>query len=143
MKRVLIPIDGSECSTRAVRVMLAERQHYASPGELELHLVHVEPLLTKDVSRFVDHEQLAEYRHEESEKAFAVSKALLDEAGVRYAVHEGVGHVAEVVTTLAQTLQCDQITMGTHGRGALADLLMGSTTLKVVHLSQVPVLLVK
>jgi nucleotide-binding universal stress UspA family protein len=33
--------------------------------------------------------------------------------------------------------------MGTHGRGALAELLIGSTTLKVVHLAKCPVVLVK
>jgi nucleotide-binding universal stress UspA family protein len=143
MKRVLIPIDGSECSTRAVQAMLAERARLANPDELELHLLHVEPTLTKDISRFVDHEQLVAYRHEQSENAFGAARALLDAAGARYQVHEGLGHVAEVVTRLAETLRCDQITMGTHGRGALADLLMGSTTLKVVHLSSVPVLLVK
>jgi nucleotide-binding universal stress UspA family protein len=143
MKRVLIPVDGSECSTRAVAAMLQERQRYASADELELHLVHVEPMLTKDISRFIDHEQLVEYRHEEGEKAFGPARALLDEAGVRYSLHEGVGHVAEVVNQLAETLHCDQITMGTHGRGALADLLLGSTTLKVLQLAKMPVLLVK
>ena len=143
MKRVLIPVDGSEYSARAVQAMLAERQRYADPDELELHLVHVEPVLTRDISRFLSHEQLAEVRHEESEKAFAPARALLDAASVRYACHEAAGHAAEVVTQLAETLQCDQITMGTHGRGAVADLLLGSTTLRVVHLSNVPVLLVK
>ncbi len=33
--------------------------------------------------------------------------------------------------------------MGTHGRGALAELLVGGTTLRVVHLTKMPVLLVK
>jgi nucleotide-binding universal stress UspA family protein len=33
--------------------------------------------------------------------------------------------------------------MGTHGRSALADLLAASTTLKVVHQSRLPVVLVK
>ena len=33
--------------------------------------------------------------------------------------------------------------MGTHGRGAFQELLVGSITLKVVHLSKIPVLLVK
>ncbi len=33
--------------------------------------------------------------------------------------------------------------MGTHGRGAFAELLVGSTTLKVVHLARVPVVLIK
>ncbi len=143
MKRVLIPVDGSEYSVRAVQAMLAERQRYADPDELDLHLVHVEPILTRDISRFLSHEQLVEYRHDESTKALAPTRALLDAAGVRYTTHEAAGHAADAVIQLAETLQCDQITMGAHGRGALADLLMGSTTLKVVHLSKVPVLLVK
>jgi nucleotide-binding universal stress UspA family protein len=33
--------------------------------------------------------------------------------------------------------------MGTRGRGALADLLAGSTTVRVVHHARMPVVLVK
>jgi len=58
-------------------------------------------------------------------------------------VHTGVGHVAEVIARLADELDCDHIVMGTHGRGALADLLAGSTTIRVVHLARMPVVLVK
>ena len=143
MKRVLIPVDGSPCSLRAVELMIAKRGFYARPEELELHLVYVQPTFSSDVTQFVNHEQIDGFRHEETEKALREARTLLDPAGARYSIHEGVGHVAEVVTQLAQSLHCDQITMGTHGRGALADLLMGSTTMKVIHLSKVPVLLVK
>ena len=54
-----------------------------------------------------------------------------------------IGAVAEAIAGLADTLHCDQIVMGTHGRGAFRELLMGSITIKVLHLSKVPVLLVK
>ena len=37
----------------------------------------------------------------------------------------------------------DEIIMGSHGRGALAGALVGSVAQKVVHLSPVPVVLVK
>ena len=37
----------------------------------------------------------------------------------------------------------DQIVIGTHGRNALAGLLMGSVAQRVVHLVSMPVLLVK
>jgi nucleotide-binding universal stress UspA family protein len=143
MKRVLIPVDGSACSLRAVELMLAKRARYANPDELEIHLVYVQGELPRDVTRFFSHDQLASYHHDECQKVLQGARELLDAAGARYLVHEGLGHVAEVVTRLAQTLHCDQITMGTHGRNALADLLLGSTTLKVVHLATVPVLLVK
>jgi nucleotide-binding universal stress UspA family protein len=69
--------------------------------------------------------------------------ALLDAVGLEYTVHNKVGHAAEEIASLADELKCDQIVMGTHGRSALAELLVGSTTLRVVHRSRVPVLLVK
>lgn len=54
-----------------------------------------------------------------------------------------IGHPAEVISALAERLACDQIVMGTHGRTALVELLVGSITLKVLHLAVAPVLLVK
>ena len=69
--------------------------------------------------------------------------ALLDSAGVKYTCHYKIGAVAEEIIQLAETLNCYQIVMGTHGRGAFSELLMGSITLKVIQLSKIPVLLVK
>jgi nucleotide-binding universal stress UspA family protein len=40
-------------------------------------------------------------------------------------------------------VNCNRIAMGTHGRGARADLMTGSTTAEVVHLGRMPALLVK
>jgi nucleotide-binding universal stress UspA family protein len=41
----------------------------------------------------------------------------------------------------AQASGCDLIVMGTHGQGAVANLVMGSVTTKVIAMSKVPVLL--
>lgn len=143
MKKVLIPTDGSACSLRAVEAVIAERAQHAEPAGVDIHLVHVEPPLTHEVTRFINPAQLADYRHEQSELALAPARQRLQAAGVPCTCHEAVGHVAEVVAQLAEQLGCDRIVMGTHGRGTLADLLMGSTTLKVIHLAKTPVLLVK
>jgi nucleotide-binding universal stress UspA family protein len=143
MKRVLIPVDGSPCSLRAVELMASKRAYYAEPDDLELHLVYVQSTRSADAPRQAGHAPAAGYRHEDSDRALRDARVLLDRAGARYSVHEGFGNAAEVVAQLAGSLHCDQITMGTRGRSALADLLMGSTTLKVIQLAQVPVLLVK
>lgn len=143
MKRVLLPIDGSECALRGVALVLSKRALYLSPEAMEIHLVNVQAPFSHDVSRFASHDQTAAFHREQSDFALKAACALLDEAGVKYACHREVGKVAEVITDLAKSLHCDQIVMGTHGRGALKEFLMGSITLKVVQLSEVPILLVK
>ena len=143
MKRVLIPIDGSECALRAVKLMIEKRARYADPESLEIHLVNVQPTLSHDVSRFASHDQIVLFHRDESEKQLKSACDLFDAAGVRYVRHCEVGHPAEVICALAERLTCDQIVMGTHGRTALVELLVGSITLKVLHFATVPVLLVK
>lgn len=50
--------------------------------------------------------------------------------------------VAQILAT-AKEKGCDLIVMGTHGRGALLDTMMGSTTSRVLRRSEIPVLSVR
>jgi nucleotide-binding universal stress UspA family protein len=143
MKKVLLPVDGSACSLHAVALVISKRARYARPDDLDIHLVNVQPAFSHDVSRFVNHDQMAAFHHEESAKLLQPACHLLDAAGARYTCHYKVGKVAETIAQLADELQCDQIVMGTPGHGALAEFVSGSVTLKVVGLSKMPVLLVK
>ena len=53
------------------------------------------------------------------------------------------GTPAEVIVQTAKKLSCDLIVMGTHGQGALAEVLIGSTARWVVKNSPIPVLVVR
>jgi nucleotide-binding universal stress UspA family protein len=143
MKRVLIPIDGSECALRGVALVISKRALYLSPDDFEIHLINVQAPFSNDISRFVSHEQTAEFHRQESEQALQGARAMLDAAGVKYRCHIEVGNIAETITALADSLHCDQIVMGTHGRGAFKEFVMGSIPLKVIALSSIPVLLIK
>ena len=143
MKRVLLPIDGSECSLRAVQYLLDRHADKSNPADPEVHLVNVQVPLSGHISQFINRDQIAGFQHDEGGKALQGARALLDANGVRYAVHTEVGSTAEVIVNVANSLHCDHIVMGTHGRRALTELLIGSTTLKVLHLARVPVVLVK
>lgn len=143
MKKVLIPIDGSACSLRAVDLLISKRALYSNPDDLEIHLLNVQAPLSHDVTRFVSHEQTVAFHHEESQKTLLGACQRLDAVGARYLCHHAVGGVAETIAKLADSLQCDQIIMGTQGRTALQDFLMNSITIKVVSLAKTPVLLVK
>ncbi len=140
MKSVLVPIDGSECSLRAVHYLIGAR---AEGGGPTLHLLNVQSEMTGDVRQFVARSDIDDYRREQSDAALRPARDLLDSAGIAYESHLEVGHAAERIVRCADVNGCDHIVMGTHGRSALADLLVGSTTLRVLHETRLPVVLVK
>jgi nucleotide-binding universal stress UspA family protein len=143
MQKILLPTDGSECALRAVELTIADLGRYRDRDEFEVHLVNVQLPFSTDISRFVSHEQLSSYHREESEKTQQQACALLAAAGIKYVCHHEVGNPAETIARLADALPCERIVMGTNGRGALKEFLVGSVTLKVIQLAHVPILLVK
>ena len=102
MKKVLIPIDGSECSLRGVKLVISKRSRYAHPEDLDIHLVNVQSPFPHDVSRFASHEQIAGFHREESERLTRDARALLDAAGAKYTCHHEVGKPAETIVRLAE-----------------------------------------
>ncbi len=141
MLRLLVPIDGSEVSGRAVEHLVRKLAWYKETPEI--HLLNVQPHAHHDVGMFVSHEQLQSLHREEGEKALASARARLEAAKIAYIHHIGLGEPAHVIAHYAKEKAADQIVMGTHGRGNVAGMLMGSVATKLLHLTEVPVLLVK
>ena len=139
MLRVLIPIDGSEHSLRTVRYVIEKAPLYKEP--LELHLLNVRHALPGTI-RGVG-EEAKRFHHDEGIKALAAARKLLDDAGIKNSYHIGVGDFGETIAQYVKNLKIEQIVMGSRGAGAIANMLLGSVTTKVLHLVDVPVLLVK
>ena len=81
-----------------------------------------------------------------SDKGEAVLKPAIEraaQAGVRFTSEILIGNVAHEIVERAQKGGCDGIVMGTRGMGALGNLVLGSVATKVVHLTKLPVTLVK
>jgi len=53
------------------------------------------------------------------------------------------GDPAEIIIETAKEQNCDLIVMGTHGHGAITDVLIGSTAKRVVRQSTIPVLVIR
>ena len=121
MKSVLVPIDGSDCSLRALHYLIGARAGDRGPA---LHLLNVQPAMTGDVRQFVARSDIDDYRRAQSDEALRPARDLLDGAGFAYESHLDVGHAADCIIRRAEALGCDHIVMGTHGRSALADLLV-------------------
>lgn len=140
--KILLPVDGSECALRAVEHLIS---HSAWFRDLpEIHLLHVHaPIPIGRVQAHVGKETLHAYYLEESQASLLEAQQKLDAAGCAHTTHIHVGQPAEVIAKLAAEQGCDLIVMGTHGRGGIAGLVIGSVANRVLHLASCPVLLVK
>lgn len=139
--KILLPVDGSEGSLRAARHVVDLAVHIK---DLEVHLVNVQP--TGDdwmVRRMIKADELEKLEGGWAETALAPARDILQAAGIATVSHTLQGDVAPTIVGAAERTGCDQIVMGTHGHTALGGLLMGSVTHKVLHLTKVPVTLVK
>jgi YjbE family integral membrane protein len=143
LRRILLSVDGSEGAMRAVRHVLAMRQHLRDPAAMEVHLLNVQRPVSGDVSSFVAKPSLQEYYQEQSEAALAPARALLSASGVASQEHQRVGTPGPTIAEVAQAQGCDLIAMGTRGLGTHTAALLGSVAQSTVEHAAVPVLLVK
>ncbi|MBN9539155.1 MAG: universal stress protein [Reyranella sp.] len=140
MKSILVAVDGSETSDRAVQHAI---DLIASGSAAELHLINVQPALSGAVAAFVSRDQIDQHHREEGEKALASAVALAKKANVPAKVHIGVGRQGEVVADFARKLDAGLVVLGTRGHTGLAGVLLGSVAQDVIAHSKVPVTLVK
>lgn len=141
--KILVPVDGSKCSSRAVDHLIKKLAWFK--GGADIHLLNVQHPIPygQRVSSVVGHDRVAKYHQEEGLAALKSARRKLDAAKVKYVYHIGVGEESEVICDYARDKDVDQIFMGTRGLGRVSTLVLGSVATKVIHLSPVPVLLVK
>ena len=142
MRKLLLPVDGSDHSLSAVRHVI---KLHRNNEPLEIHLLNVQPPVRGDVTAFVPQEVVDDFHIEEGEKALVAARKLLDDAGVPYKKHIHVGNAAEVIAHMARDLRCDEVIMGTHGFGTVAQVLLGSVSHEAIHQMdpKIPVTLIK
>ncbi|HEY8623950.1 MAG TPA: universal stress protein [Casimicrobiaceae bacterium] len=142
MLKILVLIDGSECSSRAVKYVI-ELSAICKEAP-DIHLLNVQmPITPGNIGRHVNRADLDDYYHDEGVAALTPARRLLNAAGVKHAFHIGVGDIAETVAKYVKELAAGQVAMGTRGLGPIAGMLLGSVAAEVVQLIEVPVLLVK
>jgi len=139
MLRLLIAVDGSASSLRAVKFAIAEAALYRQPPEL--HLLNVQRAFPGTVRGV--HSEAKRFHHEQGLKALAKARKALEAAGLKYFYHVGIGNSSEVIARFVREKEIHKVVMGTRGLGRVANMLLGSVANKVLHMVDVPVLLVK
>ena len=142
LERLLVPVDGSNFSRRAVkRAMELLGEPYP-----QLHLVRVLGTPTW-ASRSINHGLVAEYLEASREWSQEQLDELRDEtAATGYEVTSELrphGNVVDEIIDAANTSGADVIAMCTHGMGGIGRIVMGSTADGVLRHTTHPVLLLR
>ena len=140
--KILVAVDGSDSSVRAVEHVIASRAWLKETPQVLLLNVQWN-IAAGNVKLFINQETINDYYREQGLAALAAARARLDAAGMAYAFHISIGTPAEAIVQYAAEQQADQIVIGARGQGALSTLLLGSVVDKVLHLAQLPVLVVR
>ena len=159
MKRILVPIDFSDVTPSVIDLA----RQLAKALDAEIHLVHVREITAAPMPGSLGYglagmpelapmtgvpvpgfepmpEAIAESEDEKARLARWEKEIAQD--GVTVTLHEPTGAVAEEILKQADAINADLIVMGTHGHGAMYNLLVGSATKGVLKHATRPVLLV-
>jgi nucleotide-binding universal stress UspA family protein len=142
--KILVPVDGSETSTRG----LNEAIKIAKAQGSQLRLVHIvnEFILNYTYAPGLYAENLIESLVKAGREVLDTAEKAAKRDGVRAegVLIESIGGVAaDLILAQARQWQPDLIVMGTHGRRGLARLALGSDAEQVVRAATVPVMLVR
>jgi universal stress protein A len=135
LTQILVATDLGEASEVAIDYGRALARMFGS----SLHLLHVME------NQFLRPTPVDPYQHKAATAARLSQRLTGDDRAALHAnaVLETSDNPAEEIVKYAGTHDIDLIVMGTHGRGAIAQLLVGSVAEKVVRTAPCPVLTVR
>jgi len=172
LRKILVPVDGSKQSMKAV----ALASELAAKFDAEITLLHVllrghmpeglkralavevagrakpasggSAILPQEIMARVDDRKTTQLTVDELKfiGEHLLSRALeaCRDKGLK-AVEQRVeeGYAADVILDVAKSIKADMIVMGSRGLGRLGEILLGSVSNKVVHLATCPCTVVK
>ena len=142
MNTLLVPCDGSDNAVRAVGHAVDMVRDSVSPAEIEL--LHVlDPLTFTSLALTMKDDSWRRERPVEVDRVLAGAEQIVRAADVPYRVCWRVGDPVDEIAAEAKEKRFAGIVLGTRGRGAIANLLLGSVASRVACMVEAPVTLIK
>ncbi|MCB1739864.1 MAG: universal stress protein [Gammaproteobacteria bacterium] len=141
-KKILIAVDGSDCSDRAVEVAADLALHYAA----KVIVLHVTESIgsSRLPTGFEQIERIEHVHITENDLLMGVAHQIVERAAVR-CLELGVEHVDRqvlagnpraVIVQVAKAEGVELIVMGRRGLGRIADMLLGSVSHRVTQTAE-------
>ena len=138
-RRILVPVDGSAAALRALEHAGSRKR--TTTGEVSIVVLNVQTPLPP--SRYATRSMIKDHHSRMSAAALRPARSAARRLKLDARFYVRKGDPATIVARFAKAMGCDEIVMGTRGRGRTAIFVLGSVALRVVQLTQAPVTLVK
>ncbi|QGY39437.1 universal stress protein [Pseudodesulfovibrio cashew] len=138
VSKILLPVDGSPHSDAAAGMAI----ELAQDNNASVVLLHVRKAVPTGLGQ-PNADELLKLLTDGAEAVIEHYQARLEDAKVDHIDLIVGGNVGEVVANVARVEKCDLIVMGSKGKSDLEGLILGSATHKVLHTTELPVLVVK
>ena len=140
--KVLLAADDSPCALRAVAHVVNNIGDFGA--QPEIHLVHVQYQLPGRMTGTLPRETVQSYYEEESAKALEPARAELKRAGIAFKEIHLIGQYPGItVADYATREKFSLVVMGSHGRGPLTGLVLGSVARHVLGHCTTPALIIR
>jgi nucleotide-binding universal stress UspA family protein len=140
MDRILIAVDSSHNAKSALDYVMTNIDH----ERLQIHLLNVQrPIATGEISHFQTASMISAARHAAGEEVLRPLAALLEAEGIDHVCRVVLGEPALCIARYAASEACTSIVMSTRARSAIGKVVLGSVATKVIHVTDLPVTLVK
>ena len=137
--KILVPVDFSEHSRKALRYALA----FANQFDAEVTLVHIVEQMVYPGDWMYPPLAVTDFASEKREQMIERLRSLDAGSGVRTNHVVRLGRAWQEVVEIARESQTDMIILATHGYTGLKHVLLGSVAEKIVRHAPCPVLSVR
>ena len=141
MKTILVPIDFSDITPR----ILASAESLAKPLKARLVLVHViSPSVIMTAYGFAPEDAALQFNEEKDRARRLIERhaAKLRDNGTEVLTELMEGSGIASILRATEEQDADMIVLGSHGHGALYEILVGSTAKGVLQEARCPVLVI-
>ena len=139
--KILLAVDGSTYTKKMLAYLTTHDELFGVRNDYTL--LTVQPPLPSRARAAVGKEVVDSYYAEETQKVMAPITEFLAHHNLTAKSEWKVGHVGETIASFADEGKFDLLVMGSHGHGAIGNLVMGSVATQVLSRCKVPVLLVR
>ena len=139
--KILLAVDGSAYTKKMLAYLVTHKDTFA--GDNAFTLLTVQPAIPPRARAALGKQMIEQYQLDEAERVLTPVTKFLLRHDIDAKTAWKVGPAGDLIAKFADAGKFDLLVMGSHGHGALANLVLGSVATKVIAHCQVPVLLVR